>query len=392
MSKKREEFGKHFIYFILILWIGTEVLFDSTIERLFGVDIKVINDSMAIVIFALLMAQIVLFQEYSKKELLIIAITSLFIIIATLNSNHNTMISTWIFIIASKNINFEKAIKITYFVQLFTVLLVLLLFFSGRIDEHTIYRGSMLRHSLGFSHPNQLGIRVFLLVVSRCYSRKEKLTLFDAAIVVGTAIFINRVANSKTSYYALIILAMLVLVQILVNHYPELVGLFSGGMITVAVFANLFSVVLSMINIKSYPFLAAIDEALSMRFSRCNKIIHFYGINMYGQEIKLFVGNITRGRMFGFFLDNAYVAILLRYGIIVYVIFSVLYICNMVYAKRTCQLFLLAILCLYSIYGIMETNFFSLSQNIFLLTMSFVLYARDESSKSTETRTIRITF
>ena len=143
---KREAFGQKFIYFILILWFSTEVLFNSTLDRIFIWKISELNDTLAYIILGLLVAQIVFFQKYQIKEFALIAIVTLPVIIATLNSGHNTMMSTWIFVVASKYIDMDKIAKVSYYTELLMTLAVFYLFFNGFIEEYVTYRGLVLLH------------------------------------------------------------------------------------------------------------------------------------------------------------------------------------------------------------------------------------------------------
>lgn len=388
--EKRELFGQKFIYAIMIFWLGTEVLFSSTIEKVFIWKVSEINDLVAVVILILLLAEIVFFQKYQVQELMILAVCTLPIVYATLNSNYNRMISTWIFIIAAKNIDFNRFIKFAYYVELFFTLLVFYLFQCGVINELSIYRGNVLRHSFGFNHPNQLGVRVFLLVICRCYCRRDKFNLFDWSLIVATAIFVKRVADSKTSYYAIVILAIIMAVYKILYMTGHEHEKYSNLLIVIAAASNILSVFLSFINLNSFPLLRQIDIFMSRRFSQCHRTMQFYGVTMFGQEIKLLFSRPGIGRTYHFWLDNAYMSILLRYGIVVYLIFSILYIYTMFLLKKSNNHLLVAILCLYAIYGIMENNFFSMSQNMFLLVLSYTLYGcKLVEGKSVPTR-IRI--
>ena len=375
---KSEQFGQKFIYFILALFFGSEVLLSSTIEKIFIWEKDSLNDAMAIITLGLLLMQIVFFQVYQIEELALIAVVSVPIIIATINSEHNTMISTWIFIIAAKYIDFDKAARLSYYVELLMTLVVFYIFATGVISEYTIYRGSILRHSLGFIHPNQLGVRIFLLVVCRCYIRKDRFNYIDWGIVVGAAVFINKVANSKTSFYALIILAVIMLVHIIMQKTG--VGLESASkmLIIAAVAVNVLSLFLSFIQVKNYSLLSKFDAAMSHRFSQCHRTMAYYGVKLFGQDIQLIVNRPAIGRVYRFFLDNAYMSMVLRYGPIVFILFSGLYIWAMIMLRQMGQYALVEILCLYAIYGTMENNFFSMSQNLFLLVLSYPIYKHIE--------------
>lgn len=374
---KREAFGQKFIYFILILWFSTEVLFSSTLDRIFIWKIKDLNDAMAYIILGLLLVQIVFFQKYQIKELALIATVTLPIILATLNSSHNTIMSTWIFVVASKYIDMDKVAKISYYTELFMTLVVFYLFFNGFIVEYTLYRGSILRHSLGFSHPNMLGIRVFLLVVCRCYIRREKFNIFDWSLIVAAAVFVNHVANSKTSFYSLVILAGITFIHIAMQKFG--VGFYKlmNFLITVSVACIVISLMLSFGQISKYPILKRLDIFMSKRFSHCHRTLNYYGVKLFGQDVQLIINRPALGKFYHFWLDNAYMSILLRYGVIVFFFFSALYIGTMIILKDMQQYMLVEIMCLYAIYGIMENNFFSMSQNLFLLLISYPLYKRD---------------
>lgn len=378
---KREEFGKNFIYFILILWMSTEVLFNTTIERIFAWKKDDLNDVMAYIVLALLLVQIVFFQTYQLRELLLVGMITIFIAYATINSNHNTLMSTWIFIVASKSIDFDKFIKLTYYVQLIMIAVVIYMYFNGYIRDYSIYRGSVLRHSWGFSHPNQLGVRAFLLMVCRCYYRRKNLNVIDISLVIAVAVFVNKVANSKTSYYALIILAVISIVYTMLVYLDCNMNFFCNICIFTAVLTNVGSIILSTINLNNYSLLKAFDVVMSKRFSHCYRTMRYYGIGLWGQDVQLIVKRPIIGTIYHFWLDNAYMAILLRYGIIVFLIFSTLYIVAMIYLKRSEHFYLLGIMSLYSIYGIMENNYFSMSQNLFLLALSFPLFIHSNGSE-----------
>lgn len=388
--EKRIEFGKKYISFVFVLWFGTEVLFNSNIEQFFIWKKSDANSSTAIIILILLMIHIIFFQDYQIKELVIIALVSFPIIYATSLANYNTLLSTWIFVIASKNIDLKKITGIAYYVQLIMVIFVLVLFFNGYVDESAIYRGTILRHSLGFTHPNQLGIRIFLIFICRCFHRKDRLNILDAIVTFIAAIVLNVVTNSQTSVYCMIILSIIICAYELATRMRLNMNVWSNFFIVLAVASNFASVFLSITDVRRNSLFKSVDDYMSHRFSQCHRTIGFYGINLFGQDIKLTVKKNITGVIYHFWLDNAYVALILRYGVIVFFIFSTLYICTLIYLKRTQQFLLIAIMGLYAIYGIMENNFFSMAQNLFLLTLSYPIYHRISDGKNKKVR-IRIT-
>jgi hypothetical protein len=298
-------------------------------------------------------------------------IGTLFVGFITNNSNNKLLMATWIFVVASKHFDFDKILKSVYYSQLLAFIFVLYMFFSGYIEENSFYRGSLIRHSLGFTHPNQLGVTVFLLGVYRIYFRKKRIGIWDMAILSMLFFFVREVPNSKSSYYALFILIIIVGIHILVGRSNADFSVFSNILILIAAFSNIFSVFMSLNKI---PFLKPIDRIMSLRFSMCYKTYNYYGIKLFGQDVQLFIKKEALGKYYHFWLDNAYMALLLRYGVILYIVFSAIYISAMIIQKKKKNYLLLEIMCLFAIYGIMENNFFSISQNLFLLILGDTLF------------------
>ena len=70
-------------------------------------------------------------------------------------------------------------------------------------------------------------------------------------------------------------------------------------------------------------------------------------------------------------------SILLRYGIVDFVIFMTVYILCMRYHVKCGNYSIVVILFVYSIYGIMEAGFYSMAHNIFLLVIGTMLFRKD---------------
>ena len=120
---------------------------------------------------------------------------------------------------------------------------------------------------------------------------------------------------------------------------------------------------------------------MSYRFSLCHQVIKKYGMSLMGQNIEL--TKYSHGKLVRmYFMDTAYTTILERYGIVVYVIFSIVFIMGMIYCFRSENVTLLIVLGMYSFYGIMEPNYLAMSYNIFLLALAYPIYGREISKGS----------
>lgn len=375
LSKRRDAiqtFGEYFMYAIVVLWLSTEMFVGSNLEYILWWERDAFNHVVAILVLVLLMIQLVLFQRYSKRDIFIMMILTFFILLSTLHSGYNIMLSTWMIIFASKNIKIDRLATVVFWVLFVSIIWVFILYQRNIIDESTLVRNGLVRHSWGFVHPNYLGIQFFHMLVCGLYIRRKKIGIIDYLTVIVGGYFLYRIPNSQSSYYALGILLVLIFLYKISEKKPKLRTNLINTCFYLVIFVNLGSIALSTHNIRGNKLLMQLNKFLSSRFTNCYNTYMYYGNTLWGQPIKTLVSR--PGRYIRFYLDNGYMAILLRYGICIYLIFSACYILAMLKLKRDNNLFLEMILTVYAIYGVMENNFFSLSQNIFLVVISCVIF------------------
>lgn len=358
----------------LAIWCFFEVLTQSNLASFLGIDIDLVNTAVTSLVLVSIVCYCIFGQTYEKQELYIISIITIFIIIATLKSGINTVMSAWIFIVAGKNLNFCKMVKIVYRALLFSMLIVIGMYLMGFIKEYTYYRNDIVRHSLGFSHPNGLGMRIFQLVACRFYIRWNRLNLLDALLTLLMAIFTYQVTNSQTATICIILLMLITLVvKIVLNKWENAkskVGtyLWLGGCII-----GVLDVVLTYTDVQRYKILHTINLFVSSRFSEGHKVLNMYGVSLFGQ--KIYVSKAERalvGIKQNLFLDSGYMTLLVRMGLVVFIIVIIGYFYNFYRHRSICSI--AVILFVYSVYGIMESGLFQLTQNIFLLTFAWTLY------------------
>lgn len=369
-------FKKNFYMFIFLLWYSTTILFTTNLKVIFGIPVTTINSIVDMVILVFLMIQIVLFQSYKKREIIFIIGITLSIVVATVLSGQNTLLSSWIFIVASKNIDLDRIIRAAYRILIIMIPMIALLCLLGFIDDRTMMRGDYLRFSLGFLHPNHLGMRVFQLMSCHCYINRNKLGIFDYLFIVLSIIFAVKIPNSQTAYVCLIVFLIVLLgYRYVVNQKKIMTEMYAKCLLIGAFLLNILSIILSYIDVSGNIILSKIDKWMSMRFSACHKVWQIYGVSFFGQRVYVLEEERKRvGITVPLWLDNAYMNMLLRYGVLVFLIFSIGYL--YLIRKMTMQkkYVLVIILFLYSLYGTMEPALYMITHNIFLIAFADILY------------------
>lgn len=365
-----------YIYFVFALWYITEIIFNTSAKTIFGIDMQIINNSMSYVMFILLMVQILFFQKYDFKTLVRIFVITGFMMISVILSGNKYLFATWMFIVAAQNIDMDRVMRLARNILIVLILSVMILCYMGILEDVIMYRGSLIRHSLGFLHCNQLGLRVFQLVLCILYLNRNKIKMRHLLMIAFAAYFCYRVPNSQTATIVLMVLFVLMVIYSLLDlKFEHRKSLYSMMLIPGAVFVNAISVIFSIFDLSANRLFVLIDQALSIRFTSCHRIFIMYGVTLFGNTIyvtemeRKIVGITTR-----LWLDNAYMFMLLRYGAVTFILFSILYIAGMIYYKRLNENFIVIIMFLYAVYGIMETGMIMMQHNVFLLALGMPLY------------------
>ena len=374
---KKEKNKSILLYISFILWFATEMIVLSTVNSVFGCPIDSVNTIVALFVLLLLTIQILFVQKYSFKELSLLFVISLPIIISAYNSDHLILASAWLFTIASKYVNIDKIIDIAFWVQSLMMAIIFSLLFFGRINEIITYRGSTIRHSCGFVQANFLGMMVFQLVAMHFYRRRNKIGIIDFVILIVAGLFTYLVPNSQSAFWGIILFFILAIIYVLVHKNEKVLSKICRMLIRLFLSAALFSIFLTYMNIRKSNVLMSFDRALSWRFSTGHMTLKYYGVTLLGQKIYSIVKRPIIGYVYRFYLDNAYMAILIRYGVVVLIFFLLLYSATMIYFIRNRNYLLVFILFVFGIYGIMETNLFSLSKNVFLISMSYPFFSKE---------------
>lgn len=126
----------------------------------------------AMLMFSVLCIQ----QKFKVKEFIIILVLLSVAYLTVLGSGNAAFLILTIVMIGSIGSEPNKALKIVLFFKIVYFVMVLTFFALGLARDNIKYRGDAIRHSLGFGHPNGLGLQYFFLVLLfiACYGIEKK--------------------------------------------------------------------------------------------------------------------------------------------------------------------------------------------------------------------------
>lgn len=373
---------------IFSIWFVTGVLTRTTIGKTIGVSLDGLDNNIDIAVAIALVVFIIFFQEYSRREMITLAAIASLVLLTGVKSGNYLLVPTFLFIAAAKYINLDEIIILAHNLLIVCFLIVLICYFTGIANDFLLRRGTNIRYSLGFSHPNILGLRVFQLIVFRFYIKRDQLSFWDFAIGVFASIFTYVVPNSQTSFICITFYVFVVFLRKVISDSTKRTITLERLLMLFSLSFNIGSVIISFMNQTDSTIIKKINSVLSWRFFYCNFILRKYGIGLFGNKLYISgTGELMRGsNSMRLFLDNAYMGMMLWYGVIVYLLFSIIYMRLMSKCNKEGNFRLFMVMFIFSVYGVMELGMYIIAQNTFLIAFNILLYSNKKNEENDEKR------
>ena len=253
-----------------------------------------------------------------------------------------------IFIYSVRNMDVVKIFRISYRISLFMLLFIILSSYIGIIQNYISYSATREREYLGFRYalyPSSIFCNIIFLKV---YLEKENISwLALGALLIGNYVLFQYTDSRLTFILGLLLL----IVSAMMKKIPPIKRLALNRMfIGIFFLAALFSIYFTL----NYNYLsdwqANLNEELGGRLALGYSTLKFYGYGLFGKQLSL-VGNGLDEE--GFlntatydYVDNLYVLILLKAGIIFLIIFlvSMTIIMRKIYRRKDSYLYIIFIL------------------------------------------------
>lgn len=320
-------------------------------------------------------------KKYKKKTLLniffllVIACSSYFI------SKNTNILLLILLLICSFNISFEKFIKNDLIIKLILILIVVSSHFLGLTDEFISYREHFARQSFGFSHANTFGFVISMLVIEFLYIKRKYIKWYHIFPIILIVYFIQHFSDSRGSIILLIMVFLACLLKKIkmmnIIYNPIIKKIISNSFV---IFTLLSFIMVYLYSSNNY-FGVQLDNLFTTRISSMYNFLKLYDINLMGNKLLIITTETARNNHIqSMILDNAFVHIILNYGLVIFCIFSVWMKKTFDFAYKQKNDAIIIILFLLVIYGLMETYLFKIPYNAFLIFFGQFIYYKEEKN------------
>ncbi|MGN8762146.1 hypothetical protein [Oribacterium sp. HCP3S3_B9] len=375
----------------LVLYWSLSIIWSSTAMAL--VPSRVYLLGMAMVIAVLMLREVMLFvwiRRYNWRDYLGLAIVLLFGYIVDRNETA-TIAAGYLLIFASRDRDYKKIFRIVILNTIAGIAVIYQASIHGFISYATWTEKETLRHAFGFVYPLVIPAYLLNIGIMTFAVKEEKTEVWQMMVLLFFTICTYRWCKADLSGG----LTLAVLIAIVVTKiYPNILRsqkLFWKWTDRLAMIIYPLVAFFSYLGAKFYDgsiaWMDKLNQMIGGRLSLAHAALHDYEIKLLGQEI-WFVGsgldnsgNPVNGNYN--YVDNVYVNLLLRYGVVFCIIALVLLVLTMDYCRIRRMRVMLWMFSLMAIHGIFEDKVQTLYFNSLLLMIGQAVQNYHASKKYT---------
>ncbi|WP_431061047.1 hypothetical protein [Weissella paramesenteroides] len=308
------------------------------------------------------------------KELLFIICWFIVAVITFVTSQDLLVLANFLMIISVRVLTIPRVIKIVFWANLVSLIFSFAMYNLGWIRDNT--NGTITKHSLGLSHPNQLGAVLLVIILCSIYlfihgSTQQKLLLTVLVVVLYLLLIYSgsrgALISAILSNFVLIIFYLkpktLFLICLLVGVFFLIFSLYSTG-------SSVY---------QSGSLLNKLDGIFTNRIRMNNYFMSNYGVKALGQRIVYSGGSDFMYHYDYAYLDNGYLRNLINFGLLYSILFYTYYILIIKKIKELQMYSLFVVIIPLLIYGFIEEGFTSFLINMTLLFTSILFISNQRN-------------
>ena len=326
------------------------------------------------IVTVLLLAFRYLFLELNVRGYILTALLAVAGFLTWNVSGESWLFWMVLFLVTAQAVDYRLLAKLNLYVSSFLLISVPLLSAISIIpNKKMVTHSGLIRFSLGFTHPNFIGLLVLLIGVSlSVVLMREHLWVCIAVIMMLT------VGNYSLSYsrssivISFVLVALLLIFTFVTNQRAQrIINVILVCAVVGCISLSYYSMIFYDANSEVWR---AMNGMLSGRLSLAHQYYSMYSITLFGRNYSTYTPFITdfAGRPVDFLVDNAYAHLLLRYGLIPTLLFLAAYLAVLIKLIRRSnsgnEVFL--VLIVFAFYALVETYGFRIVSNYMLVALA----------------------
>lgn len=349
-------------------------------------------------------ALLILFREvYLNKYTFRSLLGAVFFALVSFNMMHvtsklNIFAIYVIFIFCLRNVEFERIARLTFIICLTFLCVTILVSKLGIIDDYIlISRDGRIRHFLGFRYALFAPTAFMNIISIWLYIKKDSASFFSWIILFLFNYWLYEQTDSRLTFYSSL---LLIILGVLLKIYPNFLDKFK---IILYPFISIYiiCVLISSFLVKEFQnpnhFLLKLNTFFGNRILYARRSLNYFGFKLFGQDIEWHGNGLdqfgNRSNHIYLYVDNLYIQVLQRYGIIFLILFTVIMTLTLYNIYKKEKLLLFSILVLLAVHALIDDLILYPQFNIFWVTIGCIInknYKFDLQNKTKITKLKKI--
>lgn len=365
--RKRLDLQKILFYTAFVLYFISYNLTYTTFE----ID-YLITGIQALVLFFLALK--LLLQKYLFWQPFVVLALIVISFLSWISSDDKSLILLVTFVLAGQRADFKTLAKIALYCEIVILVIVVGSNLIGLIPSVLEYRDNgFIRNSFGFSHPNRLGSSLFVVVIADVILSYPRFGWRNIGLILAT-IFANVwICDSRGPLFATLILVISIFILKFSSSHQKYVKYVLALALLSVVIVISFSLYCTFNYDRTISWMLALNNLLSGRLELASYYWHVYPPSLFGQSFEN--AQVFLNSFQSVIIDNAYIRVIMVYGIVpgFILIMSLLALFVYAYRRRILSLWLIFVF-IYALFGFFESQSLHFAMNYGLIGLSGLFY------------------
>ncbi len=306
-----------------------------------------------------------------KKILFVFLIIGSFVI-ARRYSGADALLETRLLIAGANDIDYRKILKVYLIVEIPMIICTMIVGYTGVITNLVYHRGDQVRMSFGFIYPTDFAAGIVFMITVWIVLRQARCTWIEIGMMIISVVLFEKFCDVRNSEIVMMILIICVVYLKIRNKCAKkgkgyIPSLLLKILCLVAPYGLAgFMILVSRFYRPDIEWMAKLNTLFSTRLSLGKEVFDRYDVQIWGQDIPMRGnGGSTEVVADYFFIDSSYVNILMRLGLVVFIL--VMLIISIIMIKNLNLPYMLMAMAIVCIHSVMEHHMFEAYYDVFLM-------------------------
>lgn len=313
------------------------------------------------------------------KKIMFRAVVACLVAMLSIKASAFSTAIFFLFTFAFYQVSFKRLLKIDFIIRTFGIAVSTVMYMFGFAADNILIRystkGALIRHSMGYVHPNTAFLMIFIALLDYliiCYWNK---TLNPVKIILALSIayVYQWQTGSRSSFVVLCGASVLLYLEL--RYSITSVSIINKSICGSSLIALCVSLILTKIYDSGGMVAVELNRLMTSRLSSMSYFWNTYGTSLFGtQTVRVGTLEALNSGTRAYILDNFYMNLLVSYGLVFTVVFLYL-VCTT--SKKLVEVGhseLAIVWCMFCLLGITEGAIINIDYNFFAVTMVVVLY------------------